>query len=161
MEARAGIEPAHKGFADLSLTTWVPRLGQIAKHAGPSRPPSRARHAGRRGADWSGRRDLNSRPSPWQGDALPLSYSRLSSPQSRTAVSNGVNLALKNKLLRARNRRPARTGFRCNADSSIPGGRKRVKPRQELRRRLFPRSQSCHRAWSGCARRWPPPQDYA
>jgi hypothetical protein len=28
MEARAGIEPAHKGFADLSLTTWVPRLGQ-------------------------------------------------------------------------------------------------------------------------------------
>lgn len=25
MEARAGIEPAHKGFADLSLTTWVPR----------------------------------------------------------------------------------------------------------------------------------------
>ena len=27
---------------------------------------------------WSGRRDLNSRPSPWQGDALPLSYSRLS-----------------------------------------------------------------------------------
>jgi hypothetical protein len=26
LEARAGIEPAHKGFADLSLTTWVPRL---------------------------------------------------------------------------------------------------------------------------------------
>jgi hypothetical protein len=24
-EARAGLEPAHKGFADLSLTTWVPR----------------------------------------------------------------------------------------------------------------------------------------
>jgi hypothetical protein len=28
VEARAGIEPAHKGFADLSLTTWVPRLGR-------------------------------------------------------------------------------------------------------------------------------------
>src|SRR5438045_9334722 len=28
LEARAGIEPAHKGFADLSLTTWVPRLWQ-------------------------------------------------------------------------------------------------------------------------------------
>jgi hypothetical protein len=26
--------------------------------------------------DWSGRRDSNSRPSPWQGDALPLSYFR-------------------------------------------------------------------------------------
>ena len=25
---------------------------------------------------WSGRRDSNSRPSPWQGDALPLSYFR-------------------------------------------------------------------------------------
>lgn len=24
----------------------------------------------------SGKRDLNPRPSPWQGDALPLSYSR-------------------------------------------------------------------------------------
>ena len=26
---------------------------------------------------WSGKRDSNSRPSPWQGDALPLSYSRI------------------------------------------------------------------------------------
>jgi hypothetical protein len=26
VEARVGIEPTHKGFADLSLTTWVPRL---------------------------------------------------------------------------------------------------------------------------------------
>jgi hypothetical protein len=26
VEARDGIEPSHKGFADLSLTTWVPRL---------------------------------------------------------------------------------------------------------------------------------------
>ena len=29
MEARVGIEPTHKGFADLSLTTWVPRLNLI------------------------------------------------------------------------------------------------------------------------------------
>ena len=27
--------------------------------------------------NWSGKRDLNPRPSPWQGDALPLSYSRI------------------------------------------------------------------------------------
>jgi hypothetical protein len=26
---------------------------------------------------WSGKRDSNSRPSPWQGDALPLSYFRI------------------------------------------------------------------------------------
>ena len=28
------------------------------------------------GADWSGRRDSNPRPQPWQGCALPLSYAR-------------------------------------------------------------------------------------
>ncbi len=28
MEARVGIEPTYKGFADLSLTTWVPRPSQ-------------------------------------------------------------------------------------------------------------------------------------
>ena len=31
---------------------------------------------------WSGRRDSNSRHSPWQGDALPLSHSRLFSGTS-------------------------------------------------------------------------------
>ena len=30
LEARVGIEPTHKGFADLSLTAWVPRhLAQL------------------------------------------------------------------------------------------------------------------------------------
>jgi hypothetical protein len=28
VEARVGIEPTRKGFADLSLTSWVPRLGR-------------------------------------------------------------------------------------------------------------------------------------
>ena len=38
--------------------------------------------------NWSGKRDSNSRPPPWQGDALPLSYFRLkngASAQNRTA----------------------------------------------------------------------------
>ena len=34
---------------------------------------------------WSGKRDLNPRPSPWQGDALPLSYSR---PHTRRRVAD-------------------------------------------------------------------------
>jgi hypothetical protein len=37
LEARAGIEPAHKGFADLSLTTWVPRLGRAVLFSAPDR----------------------------------------------------------------------------------------------------------------------------
>ncbi len=33
MEARVGIEPTHKGFADLSLTAWVPRL-EVSRFTG-------------------------------------------------------------------------------------------------------------------------------
>src|SRR3989304_3711488 len=55
LEAAPGLEPGNKGFAPPSLGHWAP----------PPRHP------------WSGKRDLNPRPSPWQGDALPLSYSRL------------------------------------------------------------------------------------
>ena len=35
MEARVGIEPTHKGFADLSLTTWVPRLKSEKRNSPP------------------------------------------------------------------------------------------------------------------------------
>ena len=29
LEARAGIEPAHRAFAELGLTTWLPRLNYL------------------------------------------------------------------------------------------------------------------------------------
>ena len=35
------------------------------------------------GAIWSGRRDSNPRPSPWQGDTLPLSHFRIFSGAQR------------------------------------------------------------------------------
>ena len=57
MEARVGIEPTNKGFADLCLTTWLPRRGFR-----PSLVPT---------GSWSGRRDSNPRHRPWQGRTLP------------------------------------------------------------------------------------------
>ena len=55
------IRTGGKGFADPCLTTWLWRpaikLPLIKK--------------------WSGKRDSNSRHLPWQGNALPLSHSRI------------------------------------------------------------------------------------
>ncbi len=73
LEARVGIEPTHKGFADLSLTTWVPRPCSMLRSE-PVHPGARSQLETKE--IWSGRRDLNPRLRPWQGRTLPLSYSR-------------------------------------------------------------------------------------
>jgi hypothetical protein len=59
-KAAAGFAPANSGFADRRLATWLYRLVIFLLRQSKS-----------------GRRDLNPRPSPWQGDAPPLSYSRI------------------------------------------------------------------------------------
>ncbi len=59
LEAPPGFEPGSQGFADPCLTTWLWRQKISAE------------------LYWSGKRDSNSRHSPWQGDALPLSHSRI------------------------------------------------------------------------------------
>ena len=59
MEVPPGFEPGNTGFADLGLTAWLwHRLIFRQKK-------------------WSGKRDSNSRHLPWQGNALPLSHSRI------------------------------------------------------------------------------------
>ena len=58
---------------------WCPRpdLNRYGKNYRGILSPLRLpfRHSGK--FIWSGKRDSNSRPQPWQGCALPLSYSRI------------------------------------------------------------------------------------
>ena len=83
MERERGFEPP--SVVDLVLTlpsptpaegvnplARSPRRGHIP-FATPGRGSNQTKLSGE---DWSGKGDLNPRPSPWQGDALPLSYSR-------------------------------------------------------------------------------------
>ena len=64
---------------------------------------------------WSGRRDSNSRPSPWQGDALPLSHFRVSCLSFfRIPVLLLIRLALRNSEYAAASPHFARLGLRKN-----------------------------------------------
>ena len=89
VEATTGFEPVNRGFADPRVEPLhhVAPMGRAAPSRGtgcPSRirtsvhgskvrcPTTRRRGSGALGEGyWSGRRDSNPRPSPWQGDALP------------------------------------------------------------------------------------------
>src|SRR5690348_2990048 len=44
---------------------------------------------------WSGRRDSNPRPSPWQGDALPLSHFRIA---HRHRVGEGILVTTRKRV---------------------------------------------------------------
>ena len=47
------------------------------------------------GYTWSGRRDSNPRPSPWQGDALPLSHFRVTTTNPSKRPRHPVAVCLK------------------------------------------------------------------
>ena len=59
-------------FAERFTQTTNPNT----RHANPHNQTRRTTRGGDR-AHWSGRRDSNPRPQPWQGCALPLSYTRI------------------------------------------------------------------------------------
>jgi hypothetical protein len=70
----ARIRTGDKGFAGLCLATWrrrplAPEGAVSTTKAGPGIAPSGP--SPRREELWSGRRDSNPRPQPWQGCALP------------------------------------------------------------------------------------------
>ena len=88
VEATTGFEPVNRGFADLRVeplhhvAIWSSRLPpgwfgcpsrvRTSVHGFKVRcPTTRRRGSGPISEEWSGRRDSNPRPSPWQGDALP------------------------------------------------------------------------------------------
>ncbi len=59
------------------------------------------------GTHWSGRRDSNPRPSPWQGDALPLRHFRVGAPLYRVGPRGiGVASGLKRAPSRPREHPP-------------------------------------------------------
>ena len=85
LEVPPRFELGNKGFADLCLTTWLWR--RVVTNNKRRRMWLRLLSC----CKWSGRRDSNSRRSPWQGDALPLSHSRIfcfgADEETRTPMS--------------------------------------------------------------------------
>ncbi len=63
--------------AMLYPTELVTQKMERVKGIEPSQPAWKAGILPLNYTRWSGRRDSNSRRSPWQGDALPLSHSRM------------------------------------------------------------------------------------
>ena len=90
--------------APLRCGGWNGHSSDIARS--PVGRLGRARTNGK----WSGRRDLNPRPSRWQRDALPLSYSR------RSSILNSWNEWAREDL----NLYPLRDGFLRPARLPVP-----------------------------------------
>ena len=81
MAGDAGLEPTHARVKVWCLTDLANPQQKIGVPEGSRTPDTRLRRAVLYPAElqahnWSGRRDSNPRPSPWQGDALPLSHFR-------------------------------------------------------------------------------------
>lgn len=87
---RASVAAVHDASPSVGMSRRLLRSrstgGRRSSTRGAStQPPSRTERKNKKPRGyrgflnqiWSGKRDLNPRPPPWQGDALPLSYSRV------------------------------------------------------------------------------------
>ncbi len=85
--------PASSGYTSFAETPpWHPAAEEIAITA-----KSRGEATSEAGdkAGWSGRRELNPLPLPWQGSVLPMNYSRIGAGgQNRTAYASLFRAAL-------------------------------------------------------------------
>ncbi len=80
---RAGLEPARRGEPPTDFKSVASADSATPAQASPDSVwtvclAASGGKANGPGEAWSGRRDLNPRPSAWQADALPLSYARAS-----------------------------------------------------------------------------------
>ncbi len=84
--------------------------------------------------NWSGRGDSNARPSPWQGDALPLSYAR--APRKR--LSQDPRIRVKARLIgEVRSARQALLRTRLRRNCPHPGNRSARLTLRRVRRSAF------------------------
>ena len=80
------VEPLHHVARDRTrlaaeCVAGCPSRIRTSVHGSKVRcPTTRRRGSGPQGEEWSGRRDSNPRPSPWQGDALPTEPLPLEDP---------------------------------------------------------------------------------
>src|SRR5258705_18110 len=88
---------------------------RTARHAALDLDPGQV--PGRERKDWSGRRDSNPRPQPWQGCALPLSYTRI---LIRPHLFAGGSPMPNGHRLCNRGGHHARAGLRCRCRPPCP-----------------------------------------
>ena len=91
-----------------------PRLSAKQKARCVSGPLSKS--ANRK--SWSGRRDSNPRPRPWQGRALPLSYTRIRATDGNRAPATGR--AMPNAALECNSRAAVRPAGRAGPPRGAP-----------------------------------------